>query len=87
MAQSKQKLLSLPGLRKRWSVSRFTLSRMIGAGTLPTVTIGKRRYVHIAMVEEIEAAGLSGRRASAPRHDHAFILGGWHKAAEGAAQQ
>lgn len=57
MARIVQKLVPLPKLRKRWSASRFVLDRMVRDGQLPTVRIGRRRFVHLDTIEEIESAG------------------------------
>jgi predicted DNA-binding transcriptional regulator AlpA len=65
-----QKLLPIPRVARRWGLSRATLIRLINRGDLKSVTIGARRFIHVAEVERAESGGVgTPRKRSCPnRH-------------------
>ena len=63
MARPVETLFPLNLLKDRWTASRFLLDQMVKSGALPTVMIGKRRFVHVDTIERIESAGKRCRKS------------------------
>jgi len=61
---TEKQLLSVQETAKRWSVSYFTVRRLIDTGELRSVTIRTRRLVPLSEIErcEVEGVGTARRR-------------------------
>ena len=57
-----KQLWSVQETAKRWSVSPFTVRRLIDAGEVRSVTIGARRLVPVSEIERCETEGAGKAR-------------------------
>lgn len=53
MSTPNPRLVSVPEAGEMLGVSRATAWRMVDAGTLPTVRVGRRRLVPVAAIDEL----------------------------------
>ena len=57
-----KQLWSVRETAERWSVSPFTVRRLIDSGELRSVTIGARRLLPVSEIERCEAQGAGTAR-------------------------
>ena len=62
------RLRGIPEAAERWSVSKFSVRRLIDGGYIRSVTIGSRRLIPEDEIERVarEGAGKPRRRRTAP---------------------
>jgi excisionase family DNA binding protein len=67
MANEGPKLITIDALAERWSLSKWSVRRLIVQGVLRSVTIGARRLIPLSEVERAEQFGVGTPRVKTLR--------------------